>query len=106
MRPLFITVACDRCDGPSERDWCGYVVWRKRPSGSQEYVFRTRADADRWKRANGLEDFDVRMVYTDASINWRESQGTLQDIVFADRLFEIYHDVRYRPAVNRAHLAA
>ena len=52
MRALFISQVCDFCDGleGDEADWAvGFVVWRGRPTPSDEYVFPTREDAERWR---------------------------------------------------------
>lgn len=104
--PLFYSAACDWCDGlvSAELDR-GYIVWRGRPPGASEYVFRTRGDAARWIEARELTDCPVREVLSEYPFRWRPSTGTIRDIELADRLFEIYPDRRFPPAPHRAFLA-
>lgn len=106
MTPLFFSAVCDHCDGlRTPAASTGWIVWRRRLPGAQEYVFRTPEDARRWRRINGLDDCPIRQVRTETEIRWRRSIGSVRDLEFADRLFEIYTDPRYEPAPYRAHLA-
>ncbi len=70
----------------------GFVVWRSRPEGSCEYVFKTRTDAEKWRSGAGLERFPIRLVSTETPFKWRTSTGSVSGIELADRLFEIYTD--------------
>ena len=104
--PLFYSAACDWCDGlvsvPFDHGW---VVWRGRPPGASEYVFRTPADAERWRVVQSLQDCPVREVLSEVPFRWRNSSGNVKDIELADRLIEIYPDHRFPAAPNRAFLA-
>lgn len=104
--PLFFSAACDWCDGlvsvPFDHGW---VVWRGRPPGASEYVFRTPADAERWRVVQSLEGCPVREVLSEVPFRWRNSSGNVKDIELADRLIEIYPDHRFPAAPNRAFLA-
>lgn len=92
--PLFFSLVCDYCDslkaaGRHDRGW---IVWRNRPIGSSAYVFRSESDAERWRRACGLDDHPIRSVLSPRRFIWRRSQGSVKDIEVADRLYEIYAD--------------
>lgn len=107
MTALFISWVCDYCDGadlsgPFDR---GYVVWRDRPPASEEYVFRTWEDAERWRRHMRLDGRPIKLVLTASAFRWRRSQGTLTDVVLADHRFQIYPDHRFAPGPHRAFLA-
>lgn len=106
MIPLFISYACNYCDG--REDWSkydrGFIVWRGRPPGSEEYVFRTRQDAERWKALNGLAGCPVREVCTESRFSWFKSRGTIRDLELADHTFEIYADHKFEPGPFRAFL--
>jgi hypothetical protein len=108
MRPLFISYVCDYCDGLADPGPLaeGWVVWRDRPPGSEEYVFRTRDDAERWRAAKGYDDCPIRRVCSASEFRWRKSTGSLTDIELADHLFEIFPHHRYPAGGYRAHLAA
>jgi len=94
--PLLIGVACDVCDNlPAERqsadsDCSGYVVWRDRPPGSNEYVFRTERDAELWRQSAGLSRCPIKPVRTSTPMRWRKSIGTVQHLELADRMYEIF----------------
>jgi hypothetical protein len=110
MIALFISTVCERCNAPQgersnglER---GYIVWRSRPPGSCEYVFRSRDDAERWRAAAGLDRFPIRAVLSRTSFKWRRSTGSVRDIELADRLFEIFPDDGGATGPNRAFLDA
>lgn len=108
MMPLFISYVCNHCDGIRDEHELdrGFVVWRGRPWGSQEYVFRTRKDAERWRVINGLHGCPIREVLTEDSFNWRRSGGFIEDLELADHLFEVFEDHRYEPGPHRAFIAA
>lgn len=106
MTALFLTWVCDYCDGlrdtgPTSTGW---IVWRRRPPGSEEYVFRSPEDAERWREVSGLGDCAIRKVETEAQIHWRKSTGNVEDVELADHLFQIFADHRYEPGPHRAHL--
>lgn len=108
MKPLFITQVCDFCDGlvTDPADWdLGFVVWRGRTMPTNEYVFATREDAERWKEAQGMTDEPILAVRAPFKFRWRKSTGTVKDVTTADRLVTIFADHRFPPAPNRACLA-
>jgi hypothetical protein len=89
---LFITSACDRCDGlvDPKLDSRGFVVLRRdRVLPCEEYVFETQSDAERWRELNGLHDAEIRGVRRSEPFRWQPSRGTVRGIILADRLFEI-----------------
>jgi hypothetical protein len=108
MKPLFLSQVCDFCDGldRDDIDWdLGFVVWRGRPLPAEEHVFPTRADAERWKQANGMKDEPILPVRAPVKFRWRRSTGALKDVTTADRLVTIFPDPRFPPAPYRACLA-
>lgn len=108
MRPLFISQVCDYCDGleDDDADWdVGFVVWRGRTMPTEEYVFPTREDAERWKRAQGMVREPILIVRSPMKFRWRKSTGTLKDLTTADRLVTIFADRHFPPGPNRAYLA-
>ncbi|WP_394845535.1 hypothetical protein LZC95_51960 [Pendulispora brunnea] len=108
MRPLFISLVCDFCDGLEGDDagWdVGYVVWRGRPMPVNEYVFATREDGERWKRALNMKDEPILLVRSPVKFRWRKSTGTIKDVTTADGLVTIFADRRFPPGANRAYLA-
>lgn len=108
MVELFLSQACDHCDYgvPKERLHRGFVVYRGADDGHcEEYVFRTRMDAERWRTAASREGCDIREVYSLTPFRWHLSRGTLRDVVLADHMFEIYPNHRYEPLPHRAFLA-
>lgn len=103
---LFLSTACDHCDyGPArEKLHRGYIVYG--PSATtEEYVLRTRADAERWRQASGRLCCEVREVYSLTPFQWHVSRGTLE-VVLADAMFEVFKDHRYEPVGHRAFLAS
>ena len=109
MTQIFLSQACDHCDYgvPKDRMHRGYVVYRGDTEGScdplEEYVFRTRMDAERWRTAAGREDSEIREVYSLSAFRWHLSRGTLQDVVLADHMFTIFDNHKYEPLPHRAH---
>ncbi len=103
MTLLFLSYACDYCDGlVPDDDWDrGYVVWRGRALPAEEYVFATREDAEQWRTISG-ENGTVRPVRAPVKFRWRKSSGTVKDLTMADRLVTIYPDRRFPPAPYRA----
>jgi hypothetical protein len=84
----------------------GYIVWRSRPPGSCEYVFKTQEDAERWRSAAGLDRFPIKPVVSKTPFTWRKSTGSVRDIELADRLFEIFPDDEGSSGPNTAYLDA
>jgi len=108
MTPLLISQVCDWCDGLASDDgeWDrGFVVWRGRPMPTDEHVFPTREDAERWRTAQGLAHAPVLPVRAPFKFRWRKSFGALKDLTTADRLVTIYADRRFPPAPYRACLS-
>jgi hypothetical protein len=98
MRQLFISWVCDYCDGLASAptandpgDFRGFIVLRKdRDLPCEEYVFATRADAERWKDLNGLFDADVKQVMARKPFRWQPSRGTVRGIILADALHQVH----------------
>lgn len=108
MVPLFLSCVCDYCESrpATESYYRGYVVWRGfLGPGFPHYVFSNRQSAERWRRGQGQNSGEIREVLSPEPFRWRPSRGTLRDIEFADHLFEIFPDHRYRQAPHRAFLA-
>jgi hypothetical protein len=80
----------------------GWIVYRGRPPGSSEYVFRTEEHAAHWRRQAGLEQHPTRMVETRTPFAWRMSTGTVTGIEIAEKLYEIFPAYSLGP--NRAWL--
>ena len=107
MTALFISFACDYCDGlktDAVKHDVGYVVWRAKPLPALEYVFSTPEDARKWRLMQGLGHCDIREVVSPVNFRWRKSTGSIKDLETADRLIEIYGDHRYPPGPGRASL--
>jgi len=108
MKQIFLTVACDYCDFgiPKERLHRGFVVYRgpDTSGATEEYVFRTLIDAQRWQTVAGREDNQIYEVFSLNPFRWHLSRGTLRDVVLADHMVEIFPDHRYQPLPNRAFL--
>jgi hypothetical protein len=111
MVQLFLTQACDHCDYgiPKDRLHRGFIVAQgvvdPAEERHEEYVFRTRMDAERWRTAAGRDGQDIREVFSIEAFRWHLSRGTLRDVVLADHMFEIFPDHRYEPLPHRAFLA-
>lgn len=108
MVQLFLSCVCDYCDSkPNLGDYhSGYVVWRGfLGPGFPHYVFSNRESAERWRRGQGQNAGDIRVVLSTEPFRWRPSRGTLRDIEFADHLFEIFPDHKFKAAPHRAFLA-
>ena len=109
MVQLFLTQACDYCDYgvPKDKLHRGFIVYKAEADSSncEEYVFRTRMDAERWRTAAGREGCAIQEVYSLTPFRWHLSRGTLRDVVLADHMFEIFPDHRYEPLPHRAFLA-
>lgn len=106
MTPLFVSFVCDFCDGLADdaNHDRGFVVWRNRPTPAEEYVFRTREDAERWRDARRLSSCSVFEVRSPFPFRWRISTGTVRDLQMADGLVSIWPDHRFPPAPNHAFL--
>lgn len=108
MTLLFFSYACDYCDGLIDESSYdrGFVVWRNRGTPAEEYVFRTRQDAERWRDASNLGDYPILEVRAPVPFRWRASTGSIRDLQMADSLVRIWPDHRFPPGPNRAFLAA
>lgn len=109
MVSLFLSLACDHCDFgvPENKLHRGFVVYSSdfdSPLPHEEYVFRSRMDAERWRSASGREGCGIFKVFSLMPFHWHLSRGTLRDVVLADHLFEVFADWRYEPLPHRCFL--
>jgi hypothetical protein len=105
MVQLFLTQACDYCDyGPKKETlFMGYIAYIKSDeSPFEDYVFRTRHDAERWATLSGRLNTEIREVYSTKAFRWHLSQGTAKDLVLADRMYTIYPDHKHEPSNYQA----
>src|SRR5204862_7456793 len=91
MIALFSSYACDFCDGLRKPDllFHGFVLWRGDPGpvGAQVYVFRTRADAERYRRSSGdSTSCEIREIVSEYEIRWQRSRGSIRDVELGERL--------------------
>lgn len=111
MVKIFLTQACDHCDYgvPKDRLHHGFIVYRPRAEGessTEEYVFRTHADAERWREAAGREGCAIVDVYSLSPFRWHLSRGTLRDVVLADHMFEVFENWKYEALPHRCFLGS
>jgi len=106
MTALFLTYACDYCDGLVDEGVLdrGFVVWRDRPLPGEEHVFPSRVEAERWRALRGLDGCPIREVRSRAKFFWQKSTGVIKGIEMADRPIAIFPDQRYPDGPHRAHL--
>lgn len=106
MAALFLSTACDHCDFgvPKERLHKGYVVFGRNEATVEEYVFKTHADAERWREMSGRQCCNIRAVYSLMPYRWHLSRGCLRDVMLADHMFEIFANHKFEPLPNRAFL--
>lgn len=109
MVQLFLTCACDYCDYgvPKEKLHRGFIVHLKtKLDVHEEYVFRSRADVQRWATAAGREDEfnDIREVFSLMPFRWILSRGTLRDVVLADNMHEVFPNHKFEPLPHRVWL--
>lgn len=118
MRLLFISYACDRCDGVTATtgtaaeneslDFRGFIVFdAQKPLPFDHYVFATRADAAKWRDMNvgyGNPPREIKEVRASRPFRWHPSRGTVRGIILADRLYEVYPDDKFEPRSNRCAL--
>lgn len=100
MQPLFTSYFCPFCDSEDDVGQAsnrGFIIWRDRPPGSTEYVFKTREGAEEWRSIAGLQRFSVRPVLSATAFVWRLSSGTVKDIELAEGVYEVYRQ-QPRPA--------
>lgn len=113
MVQLFLSQACDYCDYgvPKEKLHRGFIVYMRRSDADvtsapcEEYVFRTRMDAERWRTAAGRDGADIHEVFSLMPFRWHLSRGTLRDVVLADHMFEVFSDHKYEPLPHRCFLS-
>jgi hypothetical protein len=85
------SVSGKRPDPNDDLDFRGFIVLREgRDLPSEEYVFATRADAERWRELNGIFDAKIMVVGSTKPFRWQPSRGTVRGIILADRLFTVY----------------
>lgn len=105
MLELFFSCVCEFCENPDFYGFAhGFVVWRGR-AGESEYVFPSRQHAERYQRAAKLMEFPIRRVLSREPFHFQKSSGTITDLEFADQLYEIFADHRFRWGKGRAFLA-
>ncbi len=105
MTALFLTYVCDYCDGLKKPDklYRGWVLWQGTPGrqGRQVYVFPTRADAERYRMAAGLDPCEIREVVSEYEIRWHRSRGSIRDVELGERLATVFPDHRFEPGPYR-----
>lgn len=83
----------------------GFIVFRSRPPGSCEYVFKSRSDAERWRAGAGLGRFPIRAVLSRTSFQWRMGTGAeTRRLEIARWPIEIYPTADHEPGPGRAWL--
>jgi hypothetical protein len=104
MTALFTSYVCDYCDGLKPAGvFRGFVVVH-RPLPSQEYVFKTKEDAEKWRRLSRHDKAEVRQVISEQEFRWQPSRGSIQGVTLADRLFEIFPDPKFERRPYRAYV--
>ena len=106
MRPLFVSYACDYCDGLVEISWhSGFIVFRGDDDYSRPvFVFPTRMDAALYRQANGWQHHPIREVNFEIPVQWRASTGSITGITLAARPFTLHRDHRFEPLPYAAFL--
>jgi hypothetical protein len=102
---LFYSLFCEACDDRTKVRvdvHRGFIVFRARPAGSTEYVFRTEQDAERWRTAAGLGRFPIRRVTACAALEWMHRSGLELDV--ANGMFEVHPRDAVAPAAHRVFL--
>lgn len=103
MVKLFLSAACDYCDGLVKQEYyTGYVLYRG-PDIHPEYVFRTVAGAESFK-TKIESDSPIKRVGSVSPFTWIVSKGILQGVWIADSTYEIYPDHRYPIGEKIAHI--
>lgn len=107
MVPLFLSCVCEFCETKPAYDSLnrGWVVWRGIAPGFPHYVFSSRYCAETWRRGQGNGYGEPRLVLSTAVFRWRPSRSGARDVEFADHLFEVFLDHRFKAAPFRAFLA-
>jgi hypothetical protein len=108
MVELFASSACDWCDGKvsQQATHVGYVVWRGfLGPGFPHYVFEDQRSAELWKSRQHNNPGEVRKVISTAPISYRDGRGVQSGVRFADHLYEVFPDAKFRQAPHRAWLA-
>ena len=111
MVELFYSAKCDWCEfGPDpHRLHCGYVILSDVSVCEglvidSAFVFRSPADAEKFREAACATYLQVREVASLHGFMWRRPEGLMGDIVVSDGLFEVWSDHRYPYRVGRVHL--
>lgn len=104
MTPLFISYACDYCDGLVQIDWhSGFIVFRGDEDFDRPvYVFPSRTEAAIYRQVNGWQAYPIREVYFEHPVRWKPALGRLEGVTIASRPFELHRDHRFesRPYVG------
>lgn len=104
MTPLFISYACDYCDGLVQIDWhSGFIVFRGDEDFDRPvYVFPSRTEAAIYRQVNGWQSYPIREVYFEHPVRWKPALGRLEGVTIASRPFELHRDHRFesRPYVG------
>lgn len=109
MLALFTSYVCDHCDGVTELSYHhGFIVFSGDHlfDGRPVYVFRTRADAEVWRKANSLQHCPIQRVLSENEFVWRPSKGSVKGIELAERPYRLFRDHRFAPGPHRAFVAA
>src|SRR5512147_1406851 len=99
MTPLFISYACDYCDGLVQIDWySGFIVFRGEADFSRPvYVFPTRTEAALYRQLNGWQAHPIREVHFELPVRWKAAVGKLEGVTIASSPFELHRDHRFEP---------
>lgn len=108
MTELFFSRVCDFCDNEPDPSRMGHGFVINEPQGGafepfDAYVFRTWADAERWRTASARSG-PIWEVLSFIHYRWHVSRGTLRDVVLADHMFEIFDTHKYENLPHRAYL--
>jgi hypothetical protein len=97
MRPLFVSYACDWCDGLVEVDWySGFIVFRGDDDFVRPvYVFPTRTEAALYRQLMGWQTFPIREVHFEHPVRWKTAVGQLDGVTIASSPFELHRDHRF-----------
>ena len=108
MLPLFTSCVCEHCDGDLKADWFqGFIVYQPHRIGTCDpfLIFPTPMDAVLWRSAKNLHPCEIRKVYCEHPIAWRESIAHPKTIRTSKQVYAIYADHRFPPGRGRAFLA-
>jgi hypothetical protein len=97
MTPLFISYACDWCDGLVQVDWqSGFVVFRGEDDFDRPvYVFPSRTEAALYRQLQGWQHHQIREIHFQHPVQWKSAGGKLQGVTIAARPFELHRDHKF-----------